>query len=226
MDEKGFISFMKKKRKSERAIATCIANTKELETYLEDQGKSLTDATVNDIESFAIEHLDKKRVSKFMWTLSHYFSFIDNKTLLAITNQIRSGKLEVSKKSFKIKEFRGVQQEHAAALAALGIIDTAQMLESGKTPSQRQELVEKTGLKIDVIEELVKLSDLSRIQGLKGIRARLYYDAGFDLLEKLRRSHIMSSCESRESSLSRLDLMELPHCRKKLKVPLIRLRTY
>lgn len=33
--------------------------------------------------------------------------------------------------------------------------------------------------------ELVKLSDLSRIPGVKGVRARLYYDAGVDTLEKL-----------------------------------------
>jgi hypothetical protein len=35
------------------------------------------------------------------------------------------------------------------------------------------------------ILELVKLSDLARIQGVKGIRARLYYDAGVDTMEKM-----------------------------------------
>jgi hypothetical protein len=33
--------------------------------------------------------------------------------------------------------------------------------------------------------EFVKLSDLARVQGLKNIRARLYYDAGVDTIEKL-----------------------------------------
>jgi len=31
----------------------------------------------------------------------------------------------------------------------------------------------------------VKLSDLARITGVKGIRARLYYDAGVDTVEKM-----------------------------------------
>jgi len=31
----------------------------------------------------------------------------------------------------------------------------------------------------------VKLSDLARIPGVKGIRARLYYDAGVDTIEKM-----------------------------------------
>ncbi len=33
--------------------------------------------------------------------------------------------------------------------------------------------------------EHAKLSDLARIAGLKGIRARLYHDAGVDTVEKL-----------------------------------------
>lgn len=37
----------------------------------------------------------------------------------------------------------------------------------------------------DAILTLVKLSDLARIPGVKGIRARLYLDAGVDTLEKL-----------------------------------------
>ena len=37
----------------------------------------------------------------------------------------------------------------------------------------------------DVILELVKLSDLARIPGVKGVRARLYCDAGVDTMEKM-----------------------------------------
>ena len=38
---------------------------------------------------------------------------------------------------------------------------------------------------LEAIEELVKLSDLARIPGIKGVRARLYHDAGVDTMEKL-----------------------------------------
>lgn len=37
----------------------------------------------------------------------------------------------------------------------------------------------------ETILELVKLSDLARIPGLKKVRARLYFDAGLDTLEKI-----------------------------------------
>jgi len=33
----------------------------------------------------------------------------------------------------------------------------------------------------------VKLADLSRIKGVKNVRARLYYDAGIDTVEKMAR---------------------------------------
>lgn len=33
--------------------------------------------------------------------------------------------------------------------------------------------------------EFVKLSDLARNPGVKGVRARLYYDAGIDTVEKI-----------------------------------------
>jgi hypothetical protein len=122
-----------------------------------------------------------------MWTLSYYFEFINDKALLKTANRIREGKIKVARKPFKLKDFRGVHADHAAALATHGIVDTVKMLEVGRTPELRHELVEKIGLEVKVIDELVKLSDLARIPGVKGIRARLYYDAGFDLLDKLRK---------------------------------------
>jgi hypothetical protein len=59
------------------------------------------------------------------------------------------------------------------------------MLEAGRTPQDRRALAEKTGVPLDAVLEYVKLSDLARIPGTKGIRARLYYDAGVDTLEKM-----------------------------------------
>jgi len=38
---------------------------------------------------------------------------------------------------------------------------------------------------LSAVLELVKLADLSRIVGLKSKRARLYYDAGLDTLDKI-----------------------------------------
>ncbi len=86
---------------------------------------------------------------------------------------------------FKLKDFMGVDPAQIDRLAALGIKNTNQMLIAGKTAASRANLAEKTGSPPEVVLELVKLSDLARLPGVKGTRARLYYDAGVDTVEKL-----------------------------------------
>ncbi len=64
------------------------------------------------------------------------------------------------------------------------------MLKAGATPESRKEIAEQTKIPEDAVLELVKLSDLARIPGIKGIRARLYHDAGFDTVDKLAHSQV------------------------------------
>lgn len=59
------------------------------------------------------------------------------------------------------------------------------MLASGASKESRKALAEQTGIPESAILDFVRLSDLARIQGIKGIRARLYVDAGVDSVEKL-----------------------------------------
>lgn len=86
---------------------------------------------------------------------------------------------------FKLREFRGVSLEYIQKLEAQGIKNADQMLATGSTRVQRMHLAEAAGIPESSILELVKLSDLARLPGVKGIRARLYYDAGVDSVEKM-----------------------------------------
>jgi hypothetical protein len=56
--------------------------------------------------------------------------------------------------------------------------NSEQLLCAGRTAAARQQLAEQTGVPLEAILELVMLSDLARIPGLKNVRARLYYNAG------------------------------------------------
>jgi hypothetical protein len=60
-------------------------------------------------------------------------------------------------------------------------------LETGCTKEGRKRLSKIADIPLDHILELVKLSDLARIPGVKKVRARLYYEAGLDTLEKISR---------------------------------------
>jgi len=86
---------------------------------------------------------------------------------------------------FKLRSFRGISPEVIAKLEARHIKNAEQLLIAGSTKEQRSVLAKETGISPDVLLELVKLSDLARLPGVKGIRARLYYDAGVDCVEKM-----------------------------------------
>ena len=86
---------------------------------------------------------------------------------------------------FKLRNFRSVKPDFIAALDAQRIKNADQLLIAGRTRQQRSSLARVTGMPEDAIFELVKLSDLARLPGVKGIRARLYYDAGVDTVEKM-----------------------------------------
>ncbi len=92
---------------------------------------------------------------------------------------------EKKRNLFKLRDFRGVQPQFIAALEARQIKNTDQLLRAGCTRPLRASLARSTGIPEDAILELVKLSDLARLPGVKGIRARLYYDAGVDSVDKM-----------------------------------------
>lgn len=89
------------------------------------------------------------------------------------------------KNPFKLRDFMGIRDEYIEKLARTGIKNTAQMMSAGQTAEKRADLARQAGIPVDAVDELVKLSDLARLPGVKGIRARLYYSAGVDSVEKI-----------------------------------------
>jgi predicted RecB family nuclease len=93
---------------------------------------------------------------------------------------------------FKLKDFRGIRADVLTQLERVGLKTAIQMLAAGQTPTLRAALAKQAGIAEEAVLELVKLSDLSRLPGVKGLRARLYYDAGVDTVEKL------AACEPKD----------------------------
>ena len=90
---------------------------------------------------------------------------------------------------FKLRHFLGVNRQYVTKLENIGVKTYGQMLSAGQTGEKRAILANQAGIPVEVVLELVKLSDLARLPGVKGIRARLYYAAGVDSVEK------MAACE-------------------------------
>jgi hypothetical protein len=127
----------------------------------------------------------KSGVGNYLRAIGLYYRFASRSELSIFAGNLRKQKISSGRKSFALNDFRGIDRVYVTMLAKEGITNANQMLETGKTPASRQELSNKTGVPVKALLELVKLSDLSRIEGVKGIRARLYYDAGVDTVEKM-----------------------------------------
>jgi len=187
MDEEGFRTFLRRGGRSQSAIKRCIAYVKEFETYIQNRkgSKKLDEASPENLEDFVewIEREPKTSAKTHLWALSYYYEYTSDEAMRKLANELRGQRIK--RKPFDLKKFRGVNSEHVDKLASIGIRNVKQMLEAGKTRANRQNLSEKTGIPLEPILEYVKLSDLARIPGIKGIRARLYFDAGVDTIEKM-----------------------------------------
>ena len=187
MERDDFEGYLKSSGRSESAVKRCILYVSSFEDYLTDsrQDTRLDEATPEDLLEF-IKSLDKESKTKskgYLWAIRYYYNFTENPEMTNLARVLREERIE--RKPFELKNFRDVNHVYVMTLAQNGIRDIDQMLAAGSTKEDRQVLAERTGIPQARILEFVKLSDLARIPGVKGIRARLYYDAGIDTPEKI-----------------------------------------
>lgn len=180
MDEQGFVDYMKKQNKSARTIRQYTTFLKIFKDFLESREKSLQNTTPEDLQAY-IDFGESKYhpFSLYLSSIKVYYEFASNERMRWALDEIDYP----GDKPFKLRKHIGVEPEYLSALASVGITTARHLLEAGKTHSDRVRLSEKTGIPHEGILELVKLSDLSRILGR--VRCRLYYDAGFDTLNKI-----------------------------------------
>jgi hypothetical protein len=186
MNEQGFIAFLKKGGRSERAIRRCVAHVRDFEQYLLEHkaGQFLDEADADDLLDY-VQSVENgcQSAKTHLWAIRYYYEFVADEAMVNLARDLRAQRIE--RAPLQLKDFMGVSSEHINRLASKGITDTGQMLLAGCTVSDQEELATKTGVPLNSILELVKLSDLARIPGMKGVRARLYYDAGVDTPEEL-----------------------------------------
>lgn len=187
--EEDFRRFLKRGGRSRSAVDRCVKYVRMFELYLQEHrgGKKLERADPEDLEAYVewVEAEPKASAKTHLWAIRYYFEFTSNMEMRRLAGELREERIK--RAPFPIREFRGVDPDHLDSLAAIGIRNADQMLEAGRTGREREELSMRAEVPFEAILELVKLSDLSRIRGVKGVRARLYHDAGVDTVEKMAR---------------------------------------
>jgi len=178
MDEGTFTTFLRRGGRSRNAAGRIVDYVRSFEEYLAEHRKGLDEAAPADIESYvaSIESVPGATAKLDLWGILYYYEFLDDVVMVHTAAALRRERVE--KTRFPLRQFRGVDTEHTDRLSASGIRFARDLQKEGRTPHARQDIANRTGVPLAVVEELVRLSDLARITGLKGIRARLYLDAG------------------------------------------------
>ena len=178
MDEAAFHAFLKRGGRSDAAAARAVKYTTDLARHLERIGRTLDDADPSHLESFvaAIESEPGTTANVWLWALNYYYEFTGDAVMEHAAAELRADRIE--RRAFRLSRFRGVESGTVKALANVGITNVEQLLGRAGTATDRRGLAAEAGLSVKAVLDLVELSDLARIPGLKGIRARLYHAAG------------------------------------------------
>jgi len=184
LDEGGFRRYLKKIGKSEKRCDSEVRHMKKFEEYLlKHKNRRLGEEAPEDLGDFMNWAMGKReKVNVLLWVLNRYYSCVSNDLMFCAVNELIG--VEFTKKG-NLKDFLGVNHQHTQTLRKEGVFTSEHMLKVGRTEEGREKLAEKTGVPLGAILELVKLADLSRIPGLARKRARLYYDAGLETLDKI-----------------------------------------
>ena len=184
-NEAAFLRFLKRKGRSADVAQRVLRLVNEFEQFLLGQGKTLDQASPREVNAFVnqIEAKPGTSAKTHLWAIIYYYEFTSNETIRKAAGELRRGRIE--RNSFPLKKFKDINPDNISRLEEAGIRNCDRMLAAGRTPADRQALADKTGVPVENILELVKLSDLSRLMGLKGIRARLYYAVGADTPEMI-----------------------------------------
>jgi predicted flap endonuclease-1-like 5' DNA nuclease len=83
-----------------------------------------------------------------------------------------------------LDKFSGIPAECVARLEAVGITNTRQLLSSAKDKQARKQLAKTAECPLETLDELVCLSDLSRVYGVGPAYARMILDVGVESVQE------------------------------------------
>lgn len=184
MDMEAFRKQLRTYGKKPHVVDGLTRQVEEFAEFLErERGKKLDSASADDLQGY-VGKFEPAEARTRIRGLIFYYHFVGNSSLAALAHRLREEETARNRRVPALRDFRGVDLETVRILAEHGIVNVDQMLEAGRTPEARSRLVARTGLPMGTVLELVRLSDLSRVRGVKQVRARLYLEAGIDTLEK------------------------------------------
>jgi len=84
----------------------------------------------------------------------------------------------------RLDKFAGIPANYVNSLDRIGIKNSRQLFYAAKAKDDRQSLAQQADIPIDILDELVSLSDLVRTYGVGPVFARLIYDVGIKSIKE------------------------------------------
>ena len=196
--EDEFRTYLRRSGRSASATDRCVAAVAAYQDWLGGRDEQDVEALVEYVTD--IESVPKSSAKLQLWALAYYFDFTGHAELGDLSRTMRSERID--RKPFALRDFRGIDPLTADRLARVGVTDVEHMRRRGRAAADREALADEGGIPVEKVEEVARLSDLARIPGVKGIRARLYYEAGIRSVPELAawdpadlRDYLVRFCE-------------------------------
>ena len=185
MEKDNFIAFMKQADKPSGTINGYVNSVRTFEDFLQSRqkGAQLEEADPGDLRAFvAWATANSENAYRHLLGIRTYYECKRLRNMAKSSWELMEF---VQNETRKLSEFPKVDQDSVKKLSAIGISTVNQLLRKGRTLEERQALAKSSGAPLDSISELFKLSQLSRLPGLKKVRGRLFYEAGLDSLDSI-----------------------------------------
>jgi hypothetical protein len=118
-----------------------------------------------------------------------------------------------------LAEIPALQAEHLSRLNKNGIRQTKQLFERVRTAEQRTLLAQECQVPEQLVLELAKLSDLTRINGVGAIFARILYETGVNTIELMAQADakttfnkVLKINEEKHYTEARVTLKDIQYC--------------
>ncbi len=215
MDEPAFREALTNGGRSATAADRAVGYVEEFEAYLTPFGVNLDDALPAHLESFVADvEADEGASAKLnLWGIRYYYEFIDDPVMVYVASEMREQRVRES--PLQLRQFPEVDQVACDRLREAGVRDVGELL-AAATTEDRQELSTRTGVGAATIEELVRLSDLARVTGLNGRRARLFLRAGIGSVRDLAGKEPSALAQELERLIEGAGLDDFPPSRREL----------
>lgn len=146
-----------------------------LKDDIESRFKALEDQGITNLKELIDALGTKDKIATFSQAsglTSEYLTLIKREARSYQSNPVRLDKLP------------GVQQEYLHKLGEAGIKNTRQLFNTAWGETEREQLAHNCGIPSDILDELISLSDLSRVYGVGPVFARMIYDVGITSLKE------------------------------------------